>query len=118
MDGIAELFVRFAGRDQTLIGEKIDEQLADGIDPGLVVAAAVGVHRIAKQGDHGVLLRGEPLRDLGFVWCDLGHMQGSGRRHVVSMECGPLDGLSPNTLPLTGRVGRRALRAPSRVGCL
>ena len=45
-------------------GEEIDEQLADGIDAGLVVAAAVGVHGLAQQGEHGLL--GRAIGDLGF----------------------------------------------------
>ena len=39
---------------------------ADRIDARLVVAAAVDVHHLAQQRDHGVLLGGEPGGDLGF----------------------------------------------------
>ena len=67
MDGIAEPVVGFAGREQAVLREEIDEKLADGIDPSLVVAAAVGVHRIAQQGEHGFLLGRQPISDLGFV---------------------------------------------------
>ena len=99
-------------------GEEIDEALADRVDASLVVAAAVGVHRVAQQVQHRLLLGGQPFSDFRFVRRDLGHVQGSGRQFAASMVRGAVGRLSPNTLLLTGRVERRALRAPNRVGCL
>jgi hypothetical protein len=38
---------------------------ADGIDAFLVVAAAIGVHHLPQHVEHGALLGGEPVGDLG-----------------------------------------------------
>ena len=80
VDGVAEAVVRLAGRQQTMRGEEVDEALADRVDAGLVVAAAVDVHRVAQQVQHRLLLRGQPVGDLRFVWRELGH----GRAPAVS----------------------------------
>ena len=46
-----------------LAGEEAADHGPDGIDARLVVAAAVKVDHLAQQGDHGVLLGGEPGGD-------------------------------------------------------
>jgi len=74
VDGVAEGVVRLAAGQQALRGKEVDEALADRVDAGLVVAAAVGVHRVAQQVEHGILLAGEPAGDLGFSRGQCGHI--------------------------------------------
>ena len=47
-------------------GKEPTQCLADRIDAGLVVAAAVDLDDLAQQRDHGILLRGQPRSDPGF----------------------------------------------------
>src|SRR5262249_37183978 len=67
VDGVAAAVARLARGDEALLFEEVDEPLADGIDAGLVMAAAVDVHDLGQQRQHGLLLRAEPFADLRLV---------------------------------------------------
>ena len=64
VDGVAEVSLGSREVTRPCCCEEVDEAPADGVDAGLVVAAAVDVHDLGQQRQHGLLLRAEPLGDL------------------------------------------------------
>src|SRR5262245_48050626 len=73
VDGGGEGGVRLGGDDQPVFLEKAHQSLPDRLDAGFVVAAAVNVDELTDELEHGVLLRAEPVRELGFVRRQFGH---------------------------------------------
>jgi hypothetical protein len=73
---IAETRIRDDLGSNAVALEKFSQSCADRIDAVLVVAAAVGVHELFEQRQHGRPLRGKPLENAAFL---RGHV-----RHGVS----------------------------------
>jgi hypothetical protein len=49
-----------------LAGHEAADHVSDGVDAGLVVAAAVDVNHFAQQRGHGIQLGGQPIGDCRF----------------------------------------------------
>ena len=73
VDGVAVGLVGLDRRDEAVLLEEGDEAPADGVDAGLVVAAAVDVHELGQERQHGLLLRAEPLGNPCFLRGQCGH---------------------------------------------
>ena len=73
VDGRAVGLIGLGGGHQAVLLEERDEAPPHGVDAGLVVAAAVDVHELGQEGQHGLLLRAEPLGDLCFSRGQSGH---------------------------------------------
>ena len=101
--------------EQALLLEEADEALPDGVDAGLVVAAAVDVHDLAQQRQHRLLLRGQPIGDGCFLRRRLGHVLPLERNSKCSCQRHRAEAArhtpSQQAVPVVAAAANRAISA-------
>src|SRR6266478_1392635 len=101
-DRVAEPLVGNRLVADTVVVEESANSVSDRIDSGLVVTAAVGVHHLFEQTEHGGSLLGEPIEKRPFA-CP------RGSRHVIP----PLAGIITMWRPVL--PSKPALLPPARI---
>ena len=118
MDGIAVGCVRFDVGDEAAVTEMLDEAVADGIDAGLVVTAAVDVHDLLDEAEHGFSVRRQPIANLLFERFQAGFWART--RPRIDPAHAHISAFAPQLRPIkrngSGQVQRRAHRAALAAG--